>query len=394
MPVIHDVLTHDGIVEPFLALPNLDLERRDDRGRTLLLAACETSGEGSSFRSDDPLEEDLSSTTQKEYIVDRLCQMGAELSVDDEVGNNPLHLIAVPGNSKASARKMLPFLIERCPALVHQQNHSKETPLQIAAKSHEWDSMQALLDSSADPFAPDAEGNTLLHHIAGSLTWFSELWTTFDKLLGLGLDINARNNKGETPVFEYARNQFIGPPLRESKSFARLIATGADLLVQNYDGGSLLHVLVGLKLPTIRSFEDGRATNKLKAVYWDEKQVREIDDPSFFTDSFAYLIELGLDPTQEDTKQRTPVVCSFVKFLTGHSLLTSHRILLLRMGRMSFWSWSRDSFVFRAFIICVILVPFHGQNMTRVSSHIFRSVSLYSLVFMLQAVSVVPGLVV
>ena len=242
--------------------------------------------------------------------MDRLCQLGAKLSVVDEAGNNPLHLIAVPGNNKASARKMLPFLIERCPDLVHQQNHNKETPLQIAAKSHEWDSMQILLDSS-DPFPPDAEGNTILHHMAGSLTWFSDLWTTFDKLLGLGLDINARNDKGETPVFEFARNQFIGPPLRESKSFARLIAAGADLLVQNHDGESLLHVLVGLKLPTIRRFDNGRAITTLKAFYWDKIGAREIDNPSFFTDSFAYLMELRLDPAQEDTKQRTPVVCSF-----------------------------------------------------------------------------------
>lgn len=40
--IIHDIFENEGIVEPFLEIPDLDLEARDSNGRTYLLAACST----------------------------------------------------------------------------------------------------------------------------------------------------------------------------------------------------------------------------------------------------------------------------------------------------------------------------------------------------------------
>ena len=38
--IIHELFDRDGIVEPFLRIPSLDLEVQDFECRTLLLAAC------------------------------------------------------------------------------------------------------------------------------------------------------------------------------------------------------------------------------------------------------------------------------------------------------------------------------------------------------------------
>ena len=38
--IIHELFDRDGIIEPFLRIPGLDLEVQDFEGRTLLLAAC------------------------------------------------------------------------------------------------------------------------------------------------------------------------------------------------------------------------------------------------------------------------------------------------------------------------------------------------------------------
>jgi hypothetical protein len=38
--ILHQIIDQGGIIQPFLRIPNLDLERRDPQGRTLLLSAC------------------------------------------------------------------------------------------------------------------------------------------------------------------------------------------------------------------------------------------------------------------------------------------------------------------------------------------------------------------
>ncbi|OKL55527.1 hypothetical protein UA08_09214 [Talaromyces atroroseus] len=285
--IIHDVLNQGGIVEPLLALPQLDLERRDGRGRTLLMAACEI-GKEDTFgvnRVVDNLEPHPSASMQKSCAVNRLCEMHADLSVVDDVGNNLVHLLlASSDHRKASASTMLSVLIAKCPPLIHQHNQKMETPLHLAARSHQWNEVQILVDCGADPLTPDAGGNTILHHLARRLKKVTQtdLWMNFRRFLDYGLDINRRNNNGDTPVFEYVRSLSCRDPLR-GPVFNDLLALGTDIFVRNYDGESLLHLVA--KSPCILQ---NYCRGKEKIV-----------------ESFTYLIELGLDPLQEDSKQRT-----------------------------------------------------------------------------------------
>lgn len=127
------------------------------------------------------------------------------------------------------------------------------------------------------------------------------IWKDFSRFLDQAVDINTRNDNGQTPIFEYVRGLACTQSLR-SPITDTLVATGADVLVRNNEGESLLHMVA--KLPCNSSYRQCQGKEK-------------------FTVSFAYLMEIGLDPFQEDTKQRTPVVCSlneipYVKMMTVH----------------------------------------------------------------------------
>ena len=104
---------------------------------------------------------------QKSYAVDRLCEMGANVLASDESGNNVAHLLVT--TEQVSANEVLPVLIAKCSALVHQKNQQNETPLHLAAKDRKWDLVRTLLDSGANPLTPDSKGNTILHHLARCL---------------------------------------------------------------------------------------------------------------------------------------------------------------------------------------------------------------------------------
>ncbi|KAI1166788.1 hypothetical protein F5B18DRAFT_604187, partial [Nemania serpens] len=57
-----------------------------------------------------------------------------------------------------------------------------------------------LLRAGADPLLADGEGNSSLHIIACSLHQ-AEFHELFKDFLNRGCDINARNKRGETPLF-------------------------------------------------------------------------------------------------------------------------------------------------------------------------------------------------
>ncbi|KAF3399131.1 hypothetical protein DPV78_006706 [Talaromyces pinophilus] len=232
------------------------------------------------------------------------------------------------------------------------KNQQDETPLHLAWKDRKWDLVRTLLDSRGDPWIPDSKGNTILH-LARCLReqqCVTNLYTGsrgqlqdinnrvrkgFSQLLdqGVGIntrndnsgtptfanvpslaciqslsspksgtlsrdflaqcmrtqqlavDINTRNDNGQTPIFKYVRGLACTQSLR-SPITDTLVATGADVLVRNNEGESLLHMIA--KLPCNSSYRQCQGKEK-------------------FTVSFASLMEIGLDPFQEDTKQRTPV---------------------------------------------------------------------------------------
>ncbi|PYH92586.1 ankyrin [Aspergillus ellipticus CBS 707.79] len=226
--------------------------------------------------------------------------MGADVSATDGQGNTALHLLVAPhkyGNPP-SAGGTLSMMISKCPSTtINQTNQQGNSPLQLAARKHQWEAARLLLNAGADPLIPDSDRNSLLHHLAECLRQPDEkprfrtsdpeedLWPEFSGLLQRGLAINASNKEGETPIFHYVRALRSQPSLRGTLMDC-LLAAGADVSILNNEGQSLLHVVAKIPVPQDRF---GVLPKKL------------------FVEAFTYLMELGLDPQHEDNKERTPV---------------------------------------------------------------------------------------
>ncbi|KXX81619.1 Ankyrin-2 [Madurella mycetomatis] len=330
--VAHHVLRCNGIIEPFLELPGLDLEHRNHEGETLLLAAC--SNPGIFCRIVDltaiaPAQiataTGTSQTQAAPYLIDYLLQRGADPTARDDNGRNALHraLSRIPhprlgSASDLHAHFLSPFLslLSKAPSLVNQADDKGQTPLHVALQAMVIGLMDSTADDSddnnnkstapglagtiinrllaagADPRAVDSDGNTALHFAVRSLNVNRASPGVFRKLVALGLDVNARNARGETPLLfgalegtgrqDEAASRLMGPmvqgpaawaaPGRGNNIWQVLEEAGADFKAQDCEGRTLLHLAA----------ESGR--------WWKE---------------YKMLVGKGLNPLALDGRERT-----------------------------------------------------------------------------------------
>lgn len=133
--------------------------------------------------------------------------------------------------------------------MFHQKNAKGYKPLHYAIQGRRKWSCQLLLDAGADPLEPDPEGNTPLHHLAAArfTPEAANDWVPFfQKFLDLGVDINARKNRGETALFKYFEAEcpnFWRHCTAHRDHFGPFAAAGADIFATNDEGETLLHVM-------------------------------------------------------------------------------------------------------------------------------------------------------
>jgi ankyrin repeat protein len=282
--IIHELLSGGHIVEPFFNLPSLDIERRDENGCTLILAASKN--ESRNLHHGRPNQQIISMDPFAELI-----NRGANVMAQDNEGRTILHhigdLITV-----YSVKEALQTAMTANPSLVHQTDDSNETALHIAIRGKRDGLIQFLLDNGADPLQPDRNGDTGLHHLP---TFHIKLNTDlFERFLKAGVDINARNKNGETPLFNLLKQDNEGQhgPAEDQTSkvsdFEYFLKSGADVIIQSNDGSTLLHVIAGIKIHTFDRFHPEQA-GRVGVV------------------RFKRLMDMGLDPMAEDKRQRTSV---------------------------------------------------------------------------------------
>ncbi|RDW65756.1 uncharacterized protein DSM5745_09495 [Aspergillus mulundensis] len=304
--LIHDVIYQWGIVEPLLAIPNLDPHLRDGSGRTLLLAACSPQKEdfidawGCGKERDNWRSALGSAVARREHAITRLCDLGADVTATDGEGNTALHLLlTVAEDAEANPlpdewTTLLSFMLAQRPDMIHQRNNAGYTPFHMAAANRQFKLIPFLIDHGSNPLEPDPNGNNVLHHLAPTLgkERKENHFDVFDTFIAGGLDINARNALGESPLFKYIASVNCERVISH-KSFIieGFQHRGADILSRNNNGETMLHLVAQM------SCTHGIGCD---ARFWGRGKGEEAC-------GFMYLMGLGLDPMVEDVRQRSAV---------------------------------------------------------------------------------------
>ncbi|UKZ79908.1 hypothetical protein TrVFT333_007671 [Trichoderma virens FT-333] len=287
--VIHEALHLDIIADAFLQLPNLDVNHRDTKGRTLLHMICENKGGPDGGGPDHIIgscvKDGGTSLEERVSSFQQLLSLGAELEATDNFGQNVVHyMLAGRVHSYFTTyKKFLAYAIEKAPSLLNQADGNGDTPFHYAVRratdEHTTDDLEMVLAAGADPTVVNKKGETLLHILAQSIS-IAALRNFFQVLVDRGIDINARNNRGETALFS-----FYSCPKTESwfyysdedRPSAELVkpmleALGGDFFARDNKGRGLLHA----------------------AAAGDVERFQELRD-------------MGLDPMMEDNAQQTAI---------------------------------------------------------------------------------------
>jgi ankyrin repeat protein len=290
--ILHNICEDNGILEPFLDLALSELETRDARGRTPLLAACSSLVPGCAKDFTNFVPSGKSS-------VKLLLEKGVDITATDAEGRNVLHAILARNNEYdygASKKYNLQLLLayESSYRLVVQKDAAGRTPFHYALQNKKLWAVDTLLAHGADPLQLDPEGNTALHLLAAN--WYTRdvcshsinrlcplVIPLFHKFISLGNDVNSRNNLRETPIFLYMAHS---SNLNELALFEKV---GADFKVKDINGQNVLHIFA-------------------KHKYVDHSENTGWLEPEYISSSpktFKWLMDKGLDPWEEDKEQRS-----------------------------------------------------------------------------------------
>jgi ankyrin repeat protein len=224
-----------------------------------------------------------------------LLNKGASVDATDDIGRTALHwLCTSPCELEEPQKAVFEAITRRAPHLVHKQDQNGFSPLQLAVRGwHIW-AAEALLAVGADAKEQDPDGNTALHFLAlqlcGESSQAAKAAERFSRFLELDVPINARNQHGETPLFNFMATSWTQKSKEEyvthRGAFPVFAAAGADVLLRNEAGETLLHIIA-------------KQEHKENYVGWYQRQD--------MVECFQDLMALGLDPRVEDNKQRTAI---------------------------------------------------------------------------------------
>ncbi|KAB8265038.1 ankyrin repeat-containing domain protein [Aspergillus pseudonomiae] len=246
--VLHQIAYHHGRIGPIVkSRPDL-LEATDRKGLTPLLSVC--SSIDGYYTGDE--------STSIELI-----RAGANFNVTDKDGSTPLHLATRSGKCKTVA-----MILEKG-APCSTTDNAGLSPLYYALSysntNERLEMTNALLAAGANPLITGPNGESALHILAPLLVYYSspdhsyrpekeiyhqaELKDLYVRFVESGCDVNARDARGDTPLFPFVRTikerdeYGIGPPPAEED--VRQMFQVHDIFAVNDNGDTLLHAIAG-----------------------------------------------------------------------------------------------------------------------------------------------------
>ncbi len=198
-------------------------------------------------RTEDSVFGGLSKWNKSEQILtELLLSAGADPNRKTANGNAPIHL------ANTEKPRLLELLVEHG-ADINAVNVWGRTPLLemitrlcyvYSSDDHRpsIDTFDKLLGLGADVNAVDQAGDTIFHHVMRGFKYFSrsDLMPFVKKLLQAGADLNAKNKKGQSPVWNYRVHESATNRAHDEAELRTLVEAGMDLNSRDAAGRTIL----------------------------------------------------------------------------------------------------------------------------------------------------------
>lgn len=292
--VLHELVRLGRLNKDMLRVVNIDASRRDSQKCNLLHAISDSyygpdqilqdEGDDSVEKADSVDEADSADEADKVKMEDKmtvfqeLLGLGCNIHERDSDGQTVLHRMVYRGwwfnTMLERLQKSVALVAQIAPDLLNARNNAGNTPLHystllatysrrkdVSDKEKDgdmpWkiaDLTRLLLRCGASPVGVNRDGNTVLHLLAHNLD-DKDIRALFSELVrDHGLDVNARNVRGETPLTLFVkRTDTLRRLLQDGynrwqqsvglvEAVEMLQAAGADFSVKDKHGNGLLHM--------------------------------------------------------------------------------------------------------------------------------------------------------